>query len=134
MEMEITFGGGKKVAASFKGFTHRTDQPVESGGEATAPEPVDLFFAAIATCTGHTVLTFCRSRNLPVEGMRVTARLERDKKTKRVVKVRHEIRLPKSFPEKYEKALVRAAHTCTVKRYLEDPPEIETVTTAAGEA
>ncbi|MBM3319252.1 MAG: OsmC family protein [Candidatus Eisenbacteria bacterium] len=126
MDIEIAFGGGKKVDVRYKGFTHRTDQPGESGGEGSAPEPVDLLFAAIAACTAYTVLGFCESRGLPADGLRVAARLVRDEETNRVVRVRHEIRVGADFPEKYRKALVRAANTCSVKRYLENPPEIET--------
>lgn len=127
MMMEIRFGGGKKVDAVLNGFTHKTDQPPEFGGENTAPEPVDLFFASIGACTAYTALTFCQSRGLETEGMSVTARLEMDESGRRVTRIRHEIRLPVGFPEKYEKAVVRAADTCTVKRYLKDPPAIETV-------
>jgi ribosomal protein S12 methylthiotransferase accessory factor len=131
MEMEITFGGGKKVAASYRGFVHKADQRVESGGEGTAPEPVDFFFVAIGTCTAYTMLAFCRSRGLPSEGMRVSVRLDRDESTHKVVKMRHEVHLPAGFPEKYVAPLLRAAATCTVKRYLENPPEIETVVAGA---
>ena len=45
MDMTITFPGGKKVNADYKGFTHKTDQGIASGGNATAPEPFALFLA-----------------------------------------------------------------------------------------
>jgi ribosomal protein S12 methylthiotransferase accessory factor len=35
-----------------------------------------------------------------------------------------EIRLPDGFPKKYEKAVVRAADLCAVKKHLVEPPEI----------
>ena len=124
MEMEINFGGGKRVSASYKSFTFPTDQPPDYGGEGTAPEPVDYFFASIGTCTAHTVLSFCESRQIPPEEVRVSLHLEYE--GKRVRKIRQEIRLPGDFPEKYRKALVRATGLCTVKRYLDNPPEIET--------
>ncbi|MFH1279002.1 MAG: OsmC family protein [Candidatus Eisenbacteria bacterium] len=128
MIMDMRFGGGKKVEAELNGFVHKTDQPEDHGGENTAPEPVDYFFASIGLCTAYTVLGFCQSRGLPTEGIRVTARLEKDESGRRVARIRHEIRLPEGFPEKYEKAIVRAADMCTVKRYLNDPPAVETVT------
>ncbi len=127
MEMEITFGGGKKVGALYKGFTHATDQPPEDGGEGSAPEPLDLFFVALSTCTAYTMLSFCQSRKIETDGMEVRVKLEMGEDGKKVARVRHELRLPEDFPPKYAKAMVRAAGTCSVKRYLKDPPEVETV-------
>ena len=62
-EMRVTFPGGKKVDAEYKGFVIRTDQPVHQGGEGTAPAPFDLFLASIATCAGIYVLSFCQNRD-----------------------------------------------------------------------
>ena len=50
MELTVTFPGGKKVNAEFKGFTIKTDQPQTNGGDGTAPSPFDLFLASIGTC------------------------------------------------------------------------------------
>ena len=52
MDMEITFAGGKKINANLNGHLIKTDQPVTSGGENTAPSPYDLFLASIGTCAG----------------------------------------------------------------------------------
>jgi ribosomal protein S12 methylthiotransferase accessory factor len=131
MRMEITFGSGKKVVATYKGFTHRADQELEAGGEGSAPEPVDFFFVAIGTCTAHTIRCFCEARGLSVEGMSFSATLHPDDTGKRVGRVVHEVRLPAGFPEEYLAAIVRAAETCTVKRYLDRPPAIETIAVPA---
>jgi ribosomal protein S12 methylthiotransferase accessory factor len=37
-----------------------------------------------------------------------------------------DIHLPGDFPQKYRRAVVRAAETCSVKRYLQDPFAITT--------
>jgi hypothetical protein len=37
MSMKITFPGGLRVNAAFKGFTVATDQPVEHGGGGICP-------------------------------------------------------------------------------------------------
>ena len=41
MELDIRLGEGRKVEARWGQFTVRTDQGLDSGGEATAPEPFD---------------------------------------------------------------------------------------------
>ncbi|MBN1826570.1 MAG: OsmC family protein [Candidatus Eisenbacteria bacterium] len=126
-EMTITFHGGKRVNADFKGFTHKTDQPPEDGGEWTAPEPVDYLFVGLGTCAAHSVLSFCELRKISTDGLQVILRFEKDPEEKRVAKIIQEIHLPEDFPEKYRPVVARAVRSCTVKRYLERPPEIETV-------
>ncbi|MCP4901175.1 MAG: osmotically inducible protein C [bacterium] len=129
-QMTVSFGGGKKVIAEYNEFEIRTDQSVKSGGEATAPEPYDLFLASLATCAGYYVLSFCDKRDIPTEGIRVVQNWERDAE-KRLTKIRLRIEVPESFPAKYHGALVRAADQCAVKKTLANPPEIVTETVVA---
>jgi len=76
------------------------------------------------------VLGFCRQRDLPTEGIRLTQRLGVDRATGMVDKVELDIHVPPGFPEKYHAALVRSAEQCAVKKLIESPPrfEIRTVT------
>ena len=71
MDMEIQFPGGKKVDALYKGFTIKTDQPKNEGGEGSAPEPFSLFLTSIGTCAGIYVLNFCQNRNISLRSRRV---------------------------------------------------------------
>ncbi len=63
-EIRVTFPGGLRVDAEYKGRLIQTDQPVYQGGEGTAPAPFDLFLASIATCSGFYVLAFCQNRGI----------------------------------------------------------------------
>jgi ribosomal protein S12 methylthiotransferase accessory factor len=131
MEMKIRFPGNRKVAADFDGFTVMTDQPKESGGDGSAPAPFDLFLASIGTCAGIFVLSFCRKRDLPTEGLEIVQTMERDEAKHLVTKIRLEIRVPAGFPEKYLDSLVSTANLCTVKRHMHEPPQFEVVTKTA---
>ena len=51
-EIKVTFPGGLRVDAEYKGFVVKTDQPLKQGGEGTAPAPFDLFLVSIAACAG----------------------------------------------------------------------------------
>ena len=126
-EMTVDFPGGRKVTAHYDGFDIDTDQGVDSGGEGTAPEPFDLFLASIGTCAGYYVFKFCEGRSIPTDGISLRQSWERDDKN-RLVRIDLRIQVPPDFPEKYHKALVRAANTCSVKKTLLDPPEITTET------
>lgn len=131
MEMKIRFPGNKKVTAEFDGYTVTTDQPKEAGGDGTAPAPFDLFLASLGTCAGIFVLSFCRKRDLPTEGLELTQTAEWDDAAHRVSKVNIKIRLPKGFPEKYRDSLISTANLCTVKKHLAAPPAFEIVTEAS---
>jgi putative redox protein len=129
MEMKITFPGGKKVDAEYNGFIHRTDQPVDAGGQNSAPSPFELFLASLGTCAGFYVLSFCQQRGIEMAGIELRQVLERDARTHMILRVDIEIFLPASFPEKYRAAVVQAAQSCTVKKHLENPPEFNLFTT-----
>ena len=133
MEMIIDFPGGARVDAHFGAFTIQTDQPVDAGGGGSAPTPFELFLSSLATCAGIYVLSFCRQRGLPADGIRLVQRLKTDPKTKLTERISLEIQLPEGFPEKYGPAVIRAAEQCKVKKHLEHPPSIE-VTACTAEA
>lgn len=73
MNMEITFPGGKKVNALYKGFTITTDQSKSNGGEASAPEPFSLFLVSIGTCAGIYVINFLQKRGLSTDGLKMVS-------------------------------------------------------------
>lgn len=128
MEMMITFPGGKRVDAEFDGYTLKTDQPVKDGGKGSAPAPFDLFLASLGTCAGIYVLGFCQQRGIDTTGLNIRESIDFNPRIHRVEKVTLSIRLPEHFPEKYRSAVIATANLCTVKRHLENPPEITVVT------
>lgn len=133
-EMTVSFPGGKRVNASYGGFEIATDQSEKNGGDATAPEPFDIFLASLATCAGIYVLGFCQKRNIPHDGLRLVQSWDRDEKTGRLTTVRISIEVPAGFPEKYHDALVRSASQCAVKKTIEDPPEFVVGTVVGSES
>ena len=132
MDMVISFPGGARVDAEFGGFTVKTDQPPQGGGENSAPTPFALFLSSIGTCAGIYVLGFCKQRGLPTDGIRIVQQTERDPATGLVGTIRLNIEVPPSFPEKYYDALIRAADQCAVKKHLEHPPAFDVKTVVTG--
>jgi ribosomal protein S12 methylthiotransferase accessory factor len=125
MSIQISFPGGVTVAAQVDDFTIMTDQPVEDGGQGSAPAPYDLFLASIGTCAGFYVLRFCAERDLPTEGLGMSLDIERDPESRKLLKVMLDIKVPENFPAKYHQAVIRAAGLCSVKKALTYPPEFE---------
>jgi ribosomal protein S12 methylthiotransferase accessory factor len=127
MEMIIDFPGGAKVDAHFGPHTVKTDQPIPGGGEDSAPTPFALFLASIGTCAGIYILGFCKSRDLPTDGIRILQRVNY-LQTGMVDSIDLEIQVPPEFPQKYYEALIRSADQCKVKQHLEHPPKFNVYT------
>jgi ribosomal protein S12 methylthiotransferase accessory factor len=124
MQMEISFPEGQKVNAYFDDFEIKTDQSVYAGGNGEAPDPFSLFLSSIGTCTGIYVLRFCEKRNIPTDSIKLILKTETNEKTKLVENIDITIHTGKDFPDKYRDAVIKTASLCTVKKHLENPPEI----------
>lgn len=124
MEMNISLGPNQKITARWDGFEVTTDQPASQGGDGSAPSPFELFLVSLATCTSYYVLNFCRTREIPTDDINVVQRLIMSEDGKQEKAIEMEIILPSEFPQKYEKAVVRAASMCHVKKTILNPPEI----------
>ncbi len=131
-EMIVTLPGGKRVDTQIGKHVIRTDQPVEGGGEDSAPAPFDLFLASIGTCAGIYVAGFCQKRGLPTEGIRIVQRNHSDPETGALVRVELDVLVPAGFPEKYLEALVRVADQCKVKKAIQAQPVFEVKAVVAG--
>jgi ribosomal protein S12 methylthiotransferase accessory factor len=130
-EILVTLPGGRRVDARLGAHLVRTDQPVEGGGEDTAPSPFELFLAAIGTCAGVFVQGFCAKRGLPTDGIRILER-PRYGEDGTLVGIDLDIEVPPSFPERYRDALVRVADQCSVKKAIQAQPRFEVRTVVAG--
>jgi ribosomal protein S12 methylthiotransferase accessory factor len=124
--LEVSFSGGKRVDITVGEHTLLTDQCVKAGGDGSAPEPFDLFLASIAGCAGIYALNFCQSRKLSTDGLGLTMWWEREEQQPLDAKVRLRLRLPAGFPEKYRAGILRAMDLCTVKKYIQHPPQFFT--------
>jgi ribosomal protein S12 methylthiotransferase accessory factor len=126
--MEITFEGGKVVTALTHGHMIRTDQPVDNGGENSAPSPFDLYLAAIGTCAGVYVKSFCDKRGIPTDRIKLVQTTEFNNETDLPVNIKIDIQLPEDFPGKYRESVVSVAELCKVKKSIASPPVFSIIT------
>jgi putative redox protein len=131
-QIEVTFSGEKRVDARVGAFVIHTDQPVDAGGDGSAAAPFDLFLASLATCAGLYVLGFCQARGLPTEDITLRQHVDIDPATKLPSRIRVELELPASFPDKYRAAVVRAAEACKVKKTIAASPAVDVVLASAS--
>jgi putative redox protein len=125
MSIEITFDGNKRVNALIDGFTVKTDQTVQSGGENSSPTPFNLFLASLGTCAGIYVKSFCDQRGIDSSAMHITMDYDYDPVRKMVAKLILHIHVPADFPIQYEAAVIKTASLCAVKRHLSETIENE---------
>ena len=128
MEIKVTLEGGMKTNAEVRGFNIKNDQSVANGGEGSAPEPYTMFLSSIVACAAAYVAGFCNNRKLDVSGIELIQNVEFEEATHTLKKVKIQIQVPKSFPEKYIGALVKVANKCSVKNAILAQPEFETET------
>jgi len=126
-QLKVVFGENYRIDVEYHGFTIKTDQPVQDGGDGTQPSPFDLFLASLASCAGYYALAFCRERKIATEGLAVTMTFERPEGSRLIDKFLIHLTPPAGFPEKYRAALVKSVDHCTVKAHLDRPPRFETV-------
>ena len=112
--------------ADINGFTVKTDQLPESGGEGLFPEPFMLFLSSLGTCAGVYVKYFCDQRGLPTDQIKLTQDLQYDTERRMIGSIFINILVPFDFPEKYDAALIRSANQCAVKKHFH--PDIELTT------
>ena len=118
--MEIYFDGNKKVFADFEGYTVKTDQSLQAGGDAEYPEPFQMFIASLGTCAGIFVKYFCDKREIPTDKIHLTQEVHFDPERHIIGSFDLSIHVPGDFPEKYEQAMMHAASVCTVKRHMRE--------------
>jgi len=128
MQMRIYFEGKKKVLADYMGETIVTDQPLQAGGEGTAPAPFTLFLASIGTCAGIYVRSFCEQRGIPTHNIYLTQKMSFNPLSRMIDKIDIEIHLPPDFPDKYKDAVINAADLCAVKKHLINAPDMRVYT------
>jgi putative redox protein len=123
-DIHLTFPGGKRVEATMGNHHIVTDQTLAHGGDDSAPEPFELFLASLATCAGLYVASFCQMRGIPADRIELVQHHELDGNG-HLNRIELQLRLPRTFPERYRAAVVRAAEGCKVRKTLQSPPEIQ---------
>jgi len=99
------------------------DEPVEQGGQDTAPAPDELLEASLASCTAITVRMYADRKQWNLDGVDVAVKLERvDGKT---VFTRN-ITLNGNLDTEQKERLLQIAKLCPVSKTLAGTIEINT--------
>ncbi|MFI8091021.1 OsmC family protein [Streptomyces sp. NPDC086080] len=67
--VEVTPIAGDAFGIRVRGHTLTVDQPLSDGGKDTAPTPVELFVAAVASCAAHYAGRFLDRHGVSRDGL-----------------------------------------------------------------
>jgi LmbE family N-acetylglucosaminyl deacetylase/organic hydroperoxide reductase OsmC/OhrA len=100
------------------------DQPIDIGGQDTAPTPTELFVASLTSCVAFYARRYLHRHHLDTSGLGVDASFELADKPARVGRIVITLRLADDLPAARREALLAVARHCTVHNSITTPPEI----------
>lgn len=122
--VEVTPVAGDAFEMRVRGHVMTVDQPRADGGRDTAPTPVELFVASVASCTAHYAGRYLDRHGLSRDGLTVQADYRMaDDRPARVAALSMTVRAP-SLPAERLAAMRAVVSHCTVSNTLADAPEV----------
>jgi len=130
--VEVAPMGADAYAVTVRGHVLTVDQPLPDGGTDTAPTPVELFVASLASCVAHYAGRYLDRHQIARDGLRVGAdyAMATDRPA-RVATVTVRLTVPGLPPERIE-ALHSVVSHCTVKNTLDRLPEVTVTLDGTG--
>jgi putative redox protein len=100
------------------------DQPVDAGGEDTAPTPTELFVASLTACVAFYARRYLHRHHLDTAALAVDAPFQLADKPARVDRIIITIQLGADIPAERRDALLAVARHCTIHNSIAIAPEI----------
>jgi Predicted redox protein, regulator of disulfide bond formation len=121
--IHVTHQGGDRLLIETRGHQLRSDQPVEDGGDDSAPTPTELFLAGLAGCVAFYGARFLRRHGLATEGLAVTCNYAWAANPTRIGAIDLSVEAPALTADRRE-AFSRVIEHCTVHNTLLQPPQV----------
>jgi putative redox protein len=116
---------GDRFAIEVGAHTLTVDQPIQDGGDGTAPTPTELFVSSLAACVAHYARRYLARHQLPTEGLTVTADYQIGTGPARVSAVQVIVTVSPEVPNDRREALLAVASHCTVHNSLTHAPSVQ---------
>ncbi len=121
--IRVTHEGGDRLLIETRGHQLRSDQPVEDGGDNSAPTPTELFLAGLAGCVAFYGARFLRRHGLATEGLAVSCNYAWAANPTRIGEIDLSVEAPALTADRRE-AFSRVIEHCTVHNTLLQPPQV----------
>jgi uncharacterized OsmC-like protein len=119
-----TCAGGLAFNASVRNHTVFTDQPIRAGGMDSAPTPLELLSASLATCIALHIRQFCEENSLSADGLAVEVKPIWRDPPGHIARFDVIVHVPDSFPAAYGARIEEVVRLCPVYQTLIHAPEI----------
>ena len=110
--------GTYKHAVTVRDHTLTVDEPEDSGGEDTGPDPQEMLAVSLASCVAITVEMYANRKGWNIGDVECDVEYEPAQRGS-PTKFRLVLRLPKELPEEQRERLMQIAAKCPVHRTLE---------------
>lgn len=122
--MSVSFVGGESYRVRIRDHELVVDQPQDAGGDDSAPSPVELFVASLASCVAFYAGRYLDRHGYSRSALRVTANFDQaSDRPNRVGAIRLLVVAPE-LPASRHAALAAVVSHCTVHNTLLRPPAI----------
>jgi uncharacterized OsmC-like protein len=121
--IHATYAGGDRIEMRVRGHVIQADQPVEDGGEDSAPTPSEIFVAGLAGCIAFYAERFLRRHRLAIDGLAVSCDYEWEEHPHRIGGISITVDAP-TVTEDRLAAFTRVVEHCTVHATLLQPPQV----------
>ena len=98
--------------------TLHSDVSVELGGAGSAPEPHDLFDAALGACKALTLALYAKQRGLPLEGLDVKLNRDDSQERQGIYRLDVELTLHGTLDDAQRQQLLRIADKCPIHKLM----------------
>ena len=122
--LHVEHRGGDRFDIEIRGHTITVDQPIDVGGDDTAPTPTELLVASLASCVAFYARRYLARHGLDTNGLAVHAAYELADRPARVAAMHVQLMVPPGVPEARLQPLLAVASHCTVHNTLMDAPSI----------
>ena len=114
--IKVTTSYKEDMLFESKAGNHRlqTDAPALLGGKNRAPQPYNLFMAAVGSSIGQAVVDHCRRYGFDMRDMSVDVEMDEVENPSRIANLRVTIHIPHSDCRGQEKAILRLAEHCPI--------------------
>jgi putative redox protein len=123
-ELRVRHLGDDRFAVDVRGHEILVDQPVDAGGEDTAPTPTELFVAGLASCVAFYARRYLKRHDIDPAGLAVAADYVIGGRPARVTELAVHITPPDALPDERREAFLAVASHCTVHNTLTEAPQI----------
>ncbi|HSC85087.1 MAG TPA: OsmC family protein [Pseudomonas sp.] len=116
--MRISTENGLRHSIEIGEHLLHTDVPAEFGGDASGPEPHDLFDAALGACKALTLMLYAKQKGLPLERLDVHVSRDDSEERQGVYRLAVQLDLHGALDDGQRQQLLRIADRCPVHKLM----------------